>query len=1476
MATQSFSTATALSYIGYDLAERNIVVEPSVVGDLVHEWAKQGVKTAFGHPGLVEEVANARADIHATVHNSTSERKIATIYTPSTELIPMIPTLYNLVGERAPYVIHAALKNKDSDASDVLAVRQSGVALIASHSVQQAHDIALIAHLASLRTRLPFIHFYDASAASRGHSHIHTVQYEQLVKLVKNQHEHVESYRKGNGEQTEEGASNGKMFLRPSPLSNIDYEKAVQDIVAVIGELKGLFGERSYKIFEYTGASDATAVIVVLGTASPAVEEEVHRLVVGGQKVGVLRVRLYRPWSEERFLAALPKTVERVAVLETSQNLSTGWGALFLDVAAAFHSGRWAGHQAPVVREAKVQSGSHGICEETVKAAFRHLEAHQEQGSFTVGGLTNGHHASGHVNGVNGTPAANIDHEAEGPYLKMLHQLFKDRTTVANVCENDSVWGKHGVRNPAEASAEFGLGLHLVQIQRRAAFANAVADILKGGSGVQLSTHLREVLSAWLRDRENAEKSAKHGAEAIKLLEAEKHKHHALGDLYEQRALFAKSSRWLIGGDRLTYDVGDSGVHHVVSSKEDINMLVLDTQPYSEKIAPTKTDKRKKDIGLYAMTYGGVYVASVAVNASYAQVLRALMEADAYPGPSIVLAYAPKISKTGRGVSVPLAQLKETKLAVDSGYWPLYRWNPALEDKGEEPFALDSDKVKREIHDFLERENHLAYVLRTKPNIKSEYAASAETELKDAVEGKVRSSYAQLLSSLNKQPLLILFGSDGGNAETIAKRLNAEAKQRNLRPRLMPADSFAVEDLPKETNVVLVVSTAGQGEFPGNARETWKALSAATPSEDWDLKNTRYSVFAMGDSHYWPLPEDAHYFCKAGKDLDNKLAALGAPRLCGVGIGDDQDPDGKETGFNNWRPELWKALGVDELEVKVEAVLPSDDAIKESSNYLRGTIAEGLLDTSTGALSELDCKLTKFHGTYMQDDRDIRDDRLKQGLEPAYSFMVRMRIPGGILSPKQWLAVDEIADSKANGTLKITTRQTFQFHGIIKSNLKQAYKDMNKACMDTIAACGDVNRNVMCAANPGDDEIHRQVQDLAERWSQHLLPRTGAYHEIWLDKKVVSTTENEEPFYGKTYLPRKFKTVIAVPPYNDVDIFAHDLGYIAIIEHGRIVGYNVTVGGGMGMTHGNKKTYPRLADVLGFCTPDQCIDVGEKVASVQRDHGDRTNRRHARLKYTIEDHGIEWFRNQVEERLGYHLQPPRAFHFVSNGDRFGWHKQTSGTWSYTLFISNGRVKDTPELQVKTALREIAKVHTGAFRMTSNQHLMLTDITEHQRPLISALLRQYNLDNSRHSAMRLHSMACVALPTCGLAMAESERYLPSLIDKIEDILEENGLRDDAITIRMTGCPNGCARPQLAEIGFIGKAPGAYNMYLGASHSGERLNKLFKESVGEAEILAELKPILKRYALERKSGERFGDFVVRVGIVKATRAGREFHD
>lgn len=550
--------------------------------------------------------------------------------------------------------------------------------------------------------------------------------------------------------------------------------------------------------------------------------------------------------------------------------------------------------------------------------------------------------------------------------------------------------------------------------------------------------------------------------------------------------------------------------------------------------------------------------------------------------------------------------------------------------------------------------------------------------------------------------------------------------------------------------------------------------------------------------------------------------------------------------------------------------------IKNRSNYLRGTIKEGLADEITGAIAEDDTKLLKFHGSYMQDDRDIRDERRKQKLEPAYSFMIRVRVPGGTATADQWVAMDDISTEYANNTIKLTTRQAFQFHGILKRNLKSSMQSIHHAVMDSLAACGDVNRNVMCNPNPYQSGVHKEVDTLATKISDHLSPQTGAYHEIWLDdEKIIDTKEEVEPMYGKTYLPRKFKIGIAVPPSNDIDVYSQDIGLIAVIEDDQLVGFNVTVGGGMGMTHGDTKTYPQVGRLLGYFPKEEAVDVCEKILTIQRDYGNRENRKNARFKYTVDRLGVDFIREELNKRLGWEIEEAKPFEFKHNGDRYGW-TEGSGKWHFTLFIQNGRVKDTSDYKLKTALREIAEIHTGDFRLTPNQNLIIANVAKSKKQQIQKIIDKYGITDGEHyTGLRRNSMACVAFPTCGLAMAESERYLPTLINKIEGLLDEAGLNEEEITIRMTGCPNGCARPALAEIAFIGKAPGKYNMYLGGGFTGDRLNKLFKENIGEDEILESLKPILIQYGKEKNDGEHFGDFVIRKGIIKEVQSGQDFH-
>lgn len=560
---------------------------------------------------------------------------------------------------------------------------------------------------------------------------------------------------------------------------------------------------------------------------------------------------------------------------------------------------------------------------------------------------------------------------------------------------------------------------------------------------------------------------------------------------------------------------------------------------------------------------------------------------------------------------------------------------------------------------------------------------------------------------------------------------------------------------------------------------------------------------------------------------------------------------------------------------------PSDvEGIKERSDYLRGTLKDSMLEPLSSGISDDDNRLMKHHGSYLQDDRDLRNERQKQKLEPAYQFMLRVRLPGGVATPNQWLVMDDLADKYGNGTLKLTTRMTFQMHGILKWNMKKTIQGIDAALLDTIAACGDVNRNVMCVANPYQSDVHQEVYEWSKKLSDDLLPRTRAYHEIWLDEERVAgtpDTEELEPMYGPLYLPRKFKIGIAVPPSNDVDIFSQDLGFIAIVENDKLVGFNVAIGGGMGMSHGDKETYPQLAKVIGFIKPEQAYDIAEKIITIQRDYGNRSVRKNARFKYTVDRLGLENVVVELEKRLGWSLEEAKEFQFDHNGDRYGWVKGTKGKWNFTLFVEGGRITDYDDYKLMTGIREIAKIHTGDFRLTANQNLIIGNVSSQKKKKINEIIEKYGLTDGKHySALRRSALACVALPTCGLAMAEAERYLPKLIDKIDEIVDQNGLSDKEITIRMTGCPNGCARHALGEIGFIGKAPGKYNMYLGAAHDGSRLSKMYRENIGEDEILKELNVLIPRYAKERNEDEHFGDFVVRAGVIEATTDGTNFHN
>ena len=568
----------------------------------------------------------------------------------------------------------------------------------------------------------------------------------------------------------------------------------------------------------------------------------------------------------------------------------------------------------------------------------------------------------------------------------------------------------------------------------------------------------------------------------------------------------------------------------------------------------------------------------------------------------------------------------------------------------------------------------------------------------------------------------------------------------------------------------------------------------------------------------------------------------------------------------------------------VEGKQADNERMKADSDYLRGTIKEDLADRMTGGFTADNSQLIRTHGMYQQDDRDIRAERQKQKLEPLHNVMLRARLPGGIINPTQWLAIDKFADDYTSyGSIRLTTRQTFQFHGVLKPNIKLMHQTLNSIGLDSIATAGDVNRNVLCTSNPVESELHQEAYEWATKLSEHLLPKTRAYAEIWLDEERVETTKGEEvePILGSNYLPRKFKTTVVIPPNNDIDVHANDLNFVAISEDGELIGFNVLVGGGLAMTHGDNATYPRCADDFGFIPKEHTLAIAEAVVTTQRDWGNRVNRKNAKTKYTLDRVGVDTFKAEVERRAGVNFSDSRPYEFTTRGDSFGWVAGIDGKHHLTLFIENGRILDSLRADLdgktlKTGMREIAKIHQGDFRLTANQNLIVAGVAEADKAAIEQLARQHGLMNDGVSKQRKNSMACVAFPTCPLAMAEAERYLPGLVDDVENILAKNGLKDESIILRVTGCPNGCGRAMLAEIGLIGKGPGKYNMYLGSDVAGSRVPKLYKENVDEAGVLSEIDALTARWSAERTAGEGFGDFVIRVGIVEQVIVSfRDFH-
>ena len=558
---------------------------------------------------------------------------------------------------------------------------------------------------------------------------------------------------------------------------------------------------------------------------------------------------------------------------------------------------------------------------------------------------------------------------------------------------------------------------------------------------------------------------------------------------------------------------------------------------------------------------------------------------------------------------------------------------------------------------------------------------------------------------------------------------------------------------------------------------------------------------------------------------------------------------------------------------------PSEvELIKDKSRSLRGTLVESLKNSVTGAVAPDDTQISKFHGIYQQDDRDIRNERQRRHLEPAWSFMIRVRVPAGRLTAAQWFMTDRIATEYGVDHFKLTTRQAVQFHGIIKGKLRDVMQSLYRTQLDSIATCGDVNRNVMCTPVPWCGSVWDEIEPYATKLSEYLLPKTTAWHEIWLDGKKLDSgqTTEEEPLYGKHYLPRKFKTNIAIPPYNDTDIFANDLGFIAIVEGDRLQGFNITVGGGLGMSHSVPETHPCVAKLIGFCSPDKVLEVAQAVLGVQRDYGNRHDRKLARMKYTVETLGVDRFTQLVEEKLGAKLEPTREFEFIHNNDTYGWFDDWQQLSYRTLYVEYGRVCDNANYRLKSALFELAAQKLCDFRLTGNQNLVLGRVRPEDKAIIDGILADHGVEDfeKQQNDLVKHSLACVALPTCPLAMAEAERYLPSLIEKIQALLDAKDIKTP-ISIRMTGCPNGCARPYLAEIGFVGKSEKTYNLHLGGSRQGERLNVLYRENLHEQEILETLADLFTQFSQRREKNEFFGDWIMREKIVVATGKAQDFH-
>ena len=981
----------------------------------------------------------------------------------SSALIRLLPRLSDLSAR--PLVIHIAA---EGDLADALALRASVPYFIHSSGAQQAHDNALLASRLARTERKAVIHVFHAGnendkveevagdkvkpflyaekrirATSKAPARPHSASPSRrprspIPRPYSPSSRHVNGFVNGvanghangyaNSHSPSGSDSEGRRPATPNtPTFTIPVDPAtaglLEDYEAAASATTALL-RRPQRAFARHGHDDPHTVIFGLGHVNVDFDD--------ADGVSYINASLLSPLPASRILAAIRPSVRHVIVLEQVQKWTTKWTPFFLDVASLLQHRD--AEDRPAVHSAYL-GNTCGLQPEDVATFLKATTASRASIRTRLGAPI-----------TSLSPLPQVPHipKHESSYTRILSHLFGERLEISNSPSLVPLQGEFAT------SPEFALGWIRGMLEERAELIKAVQALLQDS---KLSPEVHSLLSRWILAKDDVTKGPRIGSEVIAALQSGVD-HPAATRILSLCEQFKVKSRWIIGSDAWSYDLGASGLHHAIASNLNVNVLILDTLPYTTRNA-SDPNRRKHDIGLYAMNHGDVYVASIAVYSSYGQVLQALVEADKFDGPSVVLAYLPYTTED----TTALDLLKETKLAVDSGYWPLYRWDPSKEVTGKEPFSLDSDAVKNDLKAFLDRQNHLSQLVRAKPMLPPELVTSLGETVKAERRKHAQQAYAELLSGIDAPPLLILYASDSGAAEKKAKRLAGRAQARRLSTTIATMGTIDVDALLHEEHVVFITSTAGQGEPPQNGRAFFKLLNAALATGSAPLAMLKYSVFGMGDSHYWPRPEDAQYYNKPGKELDAKLAALGGERFADLGLGDDQDEDGAETGYKLWEPRIWKALGVDSIEVQEAEPEPiTNEHIKAASSYLRGTIAEGLEDTSTGTLAASDTQLTKFHGIYQQDDRDIRDEREAQGVDPAYSFMIRVRLPGGVCTPAQWLAMDQIADEHGTGHFKLTTRQTFQFHGVIKKHLKPSIQAINRALLDTLAACGDVNR----------------------------------------------------------------------------------------------------------------------------------------------------------------------------------------------------------------------------------------------------------------------------------------------------------------------------------------------------------------------------------------------------------------------------------